>query len=91
MFSPRQFGRVSASGIGGRGFESGPHSEATPYQRCKNNTPFLNRHSVFRIRPCGTIFSNVDFSRCRLSASNVKFPQMYLRELVVVDTVKGLL
>ena len=28
--------------------------------------------SVFRIRPCGTIFSNVDFSRCRLSASNVK-------------------
>ena len=32
---------------------------------------------VFRIRPCGTIFSNVDFSRCSLSASNVKFPQMY--------------
>ena len=36
-------------------------------------------YSVFRIRPCGTIFSNVDFSRCRLSASNVKFPQIYVR------------
>ena len=47
-------------------------------------------HSVFRIRPCGTIFSNVDFSQCRLSASNVKFPQMYLRDLVF-DTVNGLL
>ena len=47
-------------------------------------------YSVFSIRPCGTIFSNVDFSRCRLSASNVKFPQMYLRDLVF-DTVNGLL
>ena len=47
-------------------------------------------YSVFRIRPCGTIFSNVDFSQCRLSASNVKFPQMYLRDLVF-DTVNGLL
>ena len=47
-------------------------------------------NSVFRIRPCGTIFSNVDFSQCRLSASNVKFPQMYLRDLVF-DTVNGLL
>ena len=42
--------------------------------------------SVFRIRPCGTIFSNVDFVRCRLSAPNVKIPQMYLRDLVF-DTV----
>ena len=46
--------------------------------------------TVFRIRPCGTIFSNADFSRCRLSASNEKFPQMYLRDLVF-DTVDGLL
>ena len=46
--------------------------------------------SVFRIRPYGTIFSNVDFTRCGLSASNVKFPQMYFRDLVF-DTVNGLL
>ena len=54
--------------------------------------PFLQIlvYSVFRIRPCGTIFSNVDFSRCRLSASNVKFPQMYSRDLVF-DTVNALL
>ena len=43
-----------------------------------------------RTRPCGTIFSNVDFSQCRLSASNVKIPQMYLRDLVF-DTVNRLL
>ena len=54
------------------------------------NESIVEHFSVFRIRPCGTIFSNVDFSRCRLSASNVKFPQMYLRDLVF-DTVNGLL
>ena len=32
--------------------------------------------SVFRIRPCGTVFSSVDSLACRLSVSNVKFPQM---------------
>ena len=32
--------------------------------------------TVFRIRPCGTIFSSVDSLTCRLSVSKVKFPQM---------------
>ena len=47
-------------------------------------------YQVRGIRPYGTIFSNVDFSRCRLSASSVKFPQMYLRNLVF-DIINGLL
>ena len=33
------------------------------------------RRPVFRIRPCGTIFSSVDSLACRLSVSNVKFSQ----------------
>ena len=59
---------------------------------CIGTVTYMYRslYFAFRIRPCGTIFSNVNFSRYRLSASNVKFPQMYLRDLVF-DSVKRLL
>ena len=40
--------------------------------KAKNLLVITHSVVVFRIRPCGTIFSSVDSLACRLSVSNVK-------------------